>query len=268
MRIPFLISAALLVAVGTVCSRDIATLSGQTYRDVAVIRTDSNGIEIIHRDGLVFLEFSNLPDALRGEFTQTKSAAAPKTPAPPESVQPRPELAHLREIITLDGSVYRDVTIVRIERTGLRVSHREGSGLIDFLALPVSLREKYGFNEESYTAGKAAEEQKERTLVQTQRRLAADSLQRAGVERREPAEAPAPVTSMVPQRPKATPAPRVQPSHATQADDSDYDDDPVDRAPRDNRIPPAPRTKYSSGTVRVGPYMRKSGFVEPYTRRK
>ncbi len=49
-------------------ARDLTTLSGKTFHDVSVIRSDPAGIEISHSSGGAYLSFEILDEAVRREF--------------------------------------------------------------------------------------------------------------------------------------------------------------------------------------------------------
>lgn len=242
MKSSLLTGIALLASVCTVFARDINTVNGQTYRDVTVTRVEKTGIAITHRDGVGFLKFSDLPADALLDFTRPE--------ADPDSVQPSPELEHTPEITTLDGNVYRDVTIARIERTGIRVSHRNGIAFIDYITLPVALRRRYGYTEASYAAGRAVRQQRDQIAAETQRRIAVENAAREAEAQWRRAEAQAALAQQ-------------QSSIATR----DYNAGSY--ATRDYGTDRYSADRYTGGTVQVSGYYRKDGtYVRPYARRK
>lgn len=225
MKFCFVACFILLASACALFARDITTLTGETYHEATFTRIETTGIAIAHRDGTAFLNFSVLPADIRAEF----SIAG----ADPDAVQPGPELVHSPEIVTLDGTVYRDVTVTRIERTGVHISSRTGIEFLDFLNLPVPFRRKYGYTDAAYAAGKMARLRREQ--AETQRRLA---------------EAQA---ALAQQQAAAAARDYSQRGYPTR----DYS---TDRYTGSNS---------SGGTVQVSGYFRKDGtYVHSYTRRK
>lgn len=74
-----------------------------------------------------------------------------------------------RDFQTLDGKVYKNVVVTRVEATGIRVSHDDGIGFIDFMLLPSALRKEFGFSQEAYAAGVAAKDQADAAVVEAKR---------------------------------------------------------------------------------------------------
>ncbi len=242
MRRHFLICVALLACVSTVPAYDISTLTGQTYRNVAVMRVDQTGIAINHRDGTAFLPFSILPTDVSARLAEIADD--------PDSIQPTPELAYSPEIATLNGDIYRDVAIIRVERTGIRVSNRDGFGFIDYLTLPIAFRRRYGYTEAAYAVGKTARRQRELAAAETQRRIAADAAAREAEAQRRLAEAQAALA-------------RQQASIATR----DYST--TNYTTRDYGTDRYTGSGYTGGPIPVSGYTRKDGtYVHSYTRRR
>lgn len=242
----------LVASLGTALALDITTVTGQTFHNVTVTRVEKTGIGISHSEGTAFLAFSILPENIRNAFLQAE--------ADPDAVLPSAELAHSSEIMTLDGNVYRDVTITRIERSGIRISHRDGIGFLDFLILPIPLRNRYGYTEEKYMAGKAVREQKG---AESQARISAVAAARELDAQRRRSEAQA-AAQLAAERAQAAIAQQQQRSIATR----DYSNS--DHSTRDydsNRYSGGGYT--GGGTVHVSGYTRKNGtYVRPYTRRR
>src|SRR5262249_36592161 len=61
-----LFAAALLG--GSAGARDLKTISGEVYKNVEVRTKDPTGIQIMHDEGVVFLDFKNLSAADQKEF--------------------------------------------------------------------------------------------------------------------------------------------------------------------------------------------------------
>lgn len=53
---------------------------------------------------------------------------------------------HLDEIVTTDGSVYRDVTIREVSAVGMQIRHAEGYKRIPFEVLPENLQDRFQFD--------------------------------------------------------------------------------------------------------------------------
>lgn len=53
---------------GTTLARDIKTLTGDVYKNVEVRFKDPTGIQIMHADGVTFLDFKNLSEADQKDF--------------------------------------------------------------------------------------------------------------------------------------------------------------------------------------------------------
>jgi hypothetical protein len=63
----FLLVAGVLLG-GIAGARDIKTLSGDVFKNVEVRKKDATGIQIMHDDGVAFLDFKNLGEADQKEF--------------------------------------------------------------------------------------------------------------------------------------------------------------------------------------------------------
>jgi len=59
--LPLLVATLLLG--GNVGARDLKTVSGDVYKNIEVRSKDATGIQIMHDDGVVFLDFKNLSEA-------------------------------------------------------------------------------------------------------------------------------------------------------------------------------------------------------------
>lgn len=64
-------------------------------------------------------------------------------------------IAQGRDIVTVPGDVYRKVTVTRVERTGIRITHNDGVAFLDFKILSPQLRKEFGYTEEAYAAAQA-----------------------------------------------------------------------------------------------------------------
>jgi len=69
MKRAFLSLVAATLALGGIASaRDLKTVSGDVYKDITVRTKDATGIQIMHDDGVAFLDFKNLSDPDQKEF--------------------------------------------------------------------------------------------------------------------------------------------------------------------------------------------------------
>jgi hypothetical protein len=59
---------ATILLVGSVSARDIKTISGDVFKNIEVRSKDATGIQIIHDDGVTFLDFKILSEADQKEF--------------------------------------------------------------------------------------------------------------------------------------------------------------------------------------------------------
>ncbi len=64
----FSLLVATLLLGGSVGARDLKTMSGDVYKNIEVRSRDATGIQIMHDDGVVFLDFKNLSEADQKDF--------------------------------------------------------------------------------------------------------------------------------------------------------------------------------------------------------
>ena len=62
-----LLVAALAVS-GSAIARDLKTISGDIYKNITLRSKDPTGIQIMHEDGVTFLDFKNLNEVDQKEF--------------------------------------------------------------------------------------------------------------------------------------------------------------------------------------------------------
>ena len=67
-RALFPLLVATLLLGGSAGARDIKTISGDVYKNIDIKSRDATGIQIMHDDGVVFLDFKNLSEADQKEF--------------------------------------------------------------------------------------------------------------------------------------------------------------------------------------------------------
>ena len=237
MRRLLLFALGVVTCLNSSSARDIATRTGQIYRDVKAIHVDKTGIGFIHRDGSAFLFFSALPPETRAEFEKSVTDA--------DSIKPPPELVRSPDIVTLDGNLYQDVMVVLIERTGIRIIHRNGTGFLDYLNLQTPIRHKYGYSDTAYAAGMALKLQRQQAATETQRRVAAENVAREAAAQLRLAKAQADLAAL-------------------QASISARDYSQKNYVNRDYS---GDRYSGTGGAVQVGGYTRSNGtYVQSYTR--
>ena len=66
-RFALLIAATVLMAAAG-DARDLKTVNGEVFKNIAVSKKDATGIQITHDDGVAFVDFKNLADAEQKEF--------------------------------------------------------------------------------------------------------------------------------------------------------------------------------------------------------
>jgi hypothetical protein len=64
--LPLLVATVLLG--GSAGARDLKTVSGDLFKNIEVRSKDATGVQIMHSDGVVFLDFKNLSEADQKEF--------------------------------------------------------------------------------------------------------------------------------------------------------------------------------------------------------
>ena len=112
---------------------DLATLSGQIYRNVILKRVDADRILIAHDTGMDTVYFAAMPLALQKKF-RTETPVVPDPPTGPN------------DIVTTYDQVFRNTRILQTEPDGLTFSHDGGVTKLGFPALPEEVREKYAYD--------------------------------------------------------------------------------------------------------------------------
>lgn len=102
---------------------------------------------------------------------------------------------HALDIVT-PSATFKDVKVTRVEGEAIRITHSEGTALVDFDELPAAMQAEYGWTPEKSAARKAAREaeakrieEEERMIDEAPKRKAAEELakKRAEEEREEAA---------------------------------------------------------------------------------
>jgi hypothetical protein len=74
-----------------------------------------------------------------------------------------PALGGARDLKAVDGSIYKNITITKVDVTGIQFSHDDGIAFIDFKNLPEKEQKEFGYDPAKYAAGvqeKAAAEKR------------------------------------------------------------------------------------------------------------
>src|SRR4026207_2066938 len=69
-----------------------------------------------------------------------------------------------RDIKTLNGTVYKNVTVTRQDSTGIGITHDDGFTFLNFSQLPPGLEKEFGFDRSAYDATVAKRDAAEAAL--------------------------------------------------------------------------------------------------------
>ena len=112
---------------------DLATLSGQIYRNVVLKRVDADRIFIGHDTGMDTVFFSALSPAQQEKY-RTGTPVVPD-PAPDGD-----------DIVTTYGHIFRNTEILQVEPDGLTFRHTGGVTKLYFPALGEELQKKHSYD--------------------------------------------------------------------------------------------------------------------------
>ncbi|MGD9612935.1 MAG: hypothetical protein AB7V22_08530 [Kiritimatiellia bacterium] len=112
---------------------DLATLSGEIYRNVILKAVEPDYILIAHDTGMAKVSFSSIPLAEHDKY-RTGLRAVPDPALDADDLE------------TAYGQVFRNVEIVLEEPDGLTFRHDGGVTKVGFLALKEDLRQKYNYS--------------------------------------------------------------------------------------------------------------------------
>lgn len=112
---------------------DLATLSGQIYRNVVVKQVSEDFIRIAHDSGMETVYFSAIPRALQEKYR----TGVPVVPDPAPGAN---------DLVAVSGQIFRNIEIRRIEPDGLTFHHDGGVTKLWFTALPEELRQQHGYD--------------------------------------------------------------------------------------------------------------------------
>lgn len=173
-----------------------------------------------------------------------------------------------RDITTLTNQTFRNITVTRVDPTGVVVSHRDGVHFLEFAILPAAIRKEFGYEEAQAALAIAAKKRQEQALVDAQRRVATtEAAARQAQELQRQAEMHA-AAARVAAAQMPVPAPAlVIPGETDGIASRSYSDSSI--ASRSYDSPTRYSGGSSGGSVRVSGYYRKNGtYVRSYTRRK
>ena len=118
---------------GPAGTNDIATRAGPIYRNVVVKRVEEYAVVIAHDGGAAKVYFSDIPDqAVRDKYR----TATPAPDAPLGS----------NDLVAIDGQIFRNVDVRRVEPDGLTFHHAGGVTKLRFPSLPKDIQKKYGYD--------------------------------------------------------------------------------------------------------------------------
>ncbi|HOU22438.1 MAG: hypothetical protein KBC66_04975 [Kiritimatiellae bacterium] len=113
--------------------QDLATLSGEIYRNVVVKEVGRDTLRIGHDTGLATVYFAVIPPALHEKYRKEM----PVQPDPPPDAD---------DLVTTYGQIFRNIKITRVEPDGLTFHHDGGVTKLWFPSLPEELRREHGYD--------------------------------------------------------------------------------------------------------------------------
>lgn len=114
---------------------DLATMAGPVYRNVVVKWADAHLIRITHDTGSATVYFTEIPPGQRERYHRTQ--AVPDVPS------------GSNDLMTVDGQVFRNIEIRRVEPDGLTFRHDGGVTKVLFPSLPEEVRQQHGYDSEA-----------------------------------------------------------------------------------------------------------------------
>jgi len=78
--------------------------------------------------------------------------------------------SHALDIVTPE-TTFKDVKVTKVEAEAVRITHSEGTALVDFDLLPPAMQEEYGWTPEKSAARKAAKEAEAKRLEEEEKML-------------------------------------------------------------------------------------------------
>jgi hypothetical protein len=174
--------------------------------------------------------------------------------------------AQARDILTLSGEIYREVTVTKVQADGIRITHSTGIAFLDFASLPEALRKEFGYDPAAYAAAVKVREERDAQARAERARIAevtikaqADAQARIAIAREEALR-----------RLSATPTPAPAPQWLGEkvAESATALHPEARYAERDYSAARYEPSSYSARTQYVSGYTRKDGtYVHSYYRR-
>lgn len=118
---------------------DMTTLTGQTYSNIAVQRTDWEGIFIRHDAGISKVYYREIPAELRDHYKKMAPLPTPEEKSLPTASEPVGE----NDLPTLSGQIYRNVTVKRVEADAVHIAYDGGLAKVYLSDIPEEMREKF-----------------------------------------------------------------------------------------------------------------------------
>ena len=162
-----------------------------------------------------------------------------------------------RDIKTTTGETYRNITINRIEPTGISITHSTGVAFLECPILPEEIRREAGCSFEAYAAGKIARQEQDKAWAEYRARVEIEAAQR-NAERNKQIAAAMDAAELRRIARETLASPIATRDYASVSFESSSL--AADRYSGRNYAP-------TGGTVSVRGYMRKDGtYVRPHTR--
>ncbi|MEK7952486.1 hypothetical protein [Luteolibacter soli] len=124
---------------------DLLTLDGKLYRKYIITGRTSTGLAIQHEGGAAMILFKNLPEDLRDwqpGAKDGKGLAEEKDGMDPVIPPHDPE----KDLVTLDGEVYHNYSVRKVEPDGLSILHDAGATKVDFERLSTEIQKRYNYD--------------------------------------------------------------------------------------------------------------------------
>ena len=124
---------------------NLMTMDGTIYWGFTVVRIDRTGLTISHKDGVKKLGFDVLPDEMGSpekatmRFSGEGAHQSGKTPMPGN-------FDSEKDLVTLDGKIYKNYSVTRIEAGRISIRHDGGFVRIPLNRLPDELRKLHVFD--------------------------------------------------------------------------------------------------------------------------